>query len=82
MDWRNQAACLTQDPELFFSVGTSRPALKRVAEAKKVCAPCPVRLECLQWSVDIGAENGVWGGLGESERRALRRRIRLRDRAA
>jgi hypothetical protein len=41
--------------------------------AKVVCTDCPVRPECLQWSLDIGTHHGVFGGLSERERRRLRR---------
>jgi WhiB family redox-sensing transcriptional regulator len=74
MDWRHQAACLNEDPELFFPVGNTGPALMQIAEAKKVCRVCPVREACLQWALDAGQDHGVWGGMSEDERRALRRR--------
>ncbi|WP_028708624.1 WhiB family transcriptional regulator [Propionicicella superfundia] len=74
MDWRHQAACLNEDPELFFPVGNTGPALMQIAEAKKVCRTCPVREPCLQWALDAGQDHGVWGGMSEDERRALRRR--------
>jgi WhiB family redox-sensing transcriptional regulator len=74
MDWRHQAACLNADPELFFPVGNTGPALMQIAEAKKVCRTCPVREPCLQWALDAGQDHGVWGGMSEDERRALRRR--------
>ena len=74
MDWRHQAACLTEDPELFFPVGNTGPAIMQNAEAKKVCARCDVRTECLQWALDAGQDHGVWGGLSEDERRAMKRR--------
>jgi WhiB family redox-sensing transcriptional regulator len=82
MDWRHQAACLNEDPELFFPVGNTGPALMQIAEAKKVCRVCPVREACLQWALDAGQDHGVWGGMSEDERRALRRRAaRARVRA-
>ena len=42
MDWRHKAVCRDEDPELFFPVGNSGPALAQVAAAKKVCNRCPV----------------------------------------
>ena len=46
MDWRHRAICRDEDPELFFPVGTSGPALLQIAEAKSVCRRCPVVSEC------------------------------------
>jgi WhiB family redox-sensing transcriptional regulator len=74
MDWRDQAACRDEDPELFFPVGTTGPALLQIAEAKAVCGRCSVSSECLQWALASGQDAGVWGGLSEDERRALKRR--------
>jgi WhiB family redox-sensing transcriptional regulator len=82
MDWRNIAACREADPELFFPIGNSGPALLQIEEAKQVCRRCSVLDECLRWAIDSGQDAGVWGGLSEDERRALKRRtIRLRARA-
>jgi len=74
MDWRHEAACLTEDPELFFPIGNTGPALAQIDEAKRVCRRCPVREECLQWAIDAGQDHGVWGGMSEDERRAMKRR--------
>ena len=74
MDWRDRAACLTEDPELFFPVGNTGPAIMQIAEAKKVCERCDVRAECLQWALEAGQDHGVWGGLSEDARRAMMRR--------
>ncbi len=74
MDWRDRAACLTEDPELFVPVGNTGPAIMQIAEAKKVCERCDVRAECLQWALEAGQDHGVWGGLSEDERRAMKRR--------
>ena len=82
MDWRHRAACLTEDPELFFPVGNTGPALMQIAEAKKVCRRCVVRETWLQWALDAGQDHGVWGGLSEDERRSMKRRAaRMRVRA-
>ena len=74
MDWRHEAACLTEDPELFFPIGNTGPALAQIDDAKRVCRRCNVREECLQWAIDAGQDHGVWGGMSEDERRAMKRR--------
>jgi WhiB family redox-sensing transcriptional regulator len=74
MDWRHDAICRDEDPELFFPVGTSGPALMQIAEAKTVCRRCPVTEQCLAWALESGQDAGVWGGMSEDERRALKRR--------
>ena len=82
MDWRHEAACREVDPELFFPIGNTGPALFQIEEAKQVCRRCSVMDECLRWAIDSGQDAGVWGGMSEDERRALKRRtIRLRARA-
>ena len=82
MDWRHRAICRDEDPELFFPVGTSGPALLQIAEAKSVCRRCPVVSECLAWALESGQDAGVWGGMSEDERRAYKRRaVRVRVRA-
>jgi WhiB family transcriptional regulator, redox-sensing transcriptional regulator len=74
MDWRHRAACRDEDPELFYPVGTSGPALLQITEAKAVCRRCPVAAECLAWALTRGEDSGVWGGMSEDERRAVKRR--------
>ncbi|CAM5601320.1 MULTISPECIES: WhiB family transcriptional regulator [Streptomyces] len=74
MSWRERAACRDVDPDLFFPIGTAGLALVQIAEAKAVCARCPVRDRCLRWAVDVGQVEGIWGGTTEGERRARRRR--------
>ncbi|HVA61684.1 MAG TPA: WhiB family transcriptional regulator [Mycobacteriales bacterium] len=74
MDWRHAAACRDEDPELFFPIGNTGPALLQIEDAKAVCRRCPETEPCLQWAIETGQDAGVWGGLSEDERRALRRR--------
>ena len=71
--WRERAACRHADPELFFPIGETGPALRQVDEAKRICQACPVRTRCLDWALDHGVASGVWGGATEEERHAIRR---------
>ncbi|WP_166987327.1 WhiB family transcriptional regulator [Canibacter zhoujuaniae] len=81
MTWREKAACLTVDPEIFFPVGNTGPALEQIERAKSVCASCKVTDQCLQYAMDSNQDHGVWGGLSEDERRALKRRAARARRA-
>ncbi|MGX1913584.1 WhiB family transcriptional regulator [Streptomyces phaeochromogenes] len=78
MDWRHNAVCREEDPELFFPIGNTGPALLQIEEAKAVCRRCPVMEQCLRWALESGQAEGVWGGLSEGERRALKRRAARR----
>jgi WhiB family redox-sensing transcriptional regulator len=74
VDWWSQAACLNEDPELFFPVGTRGPAVHQVEEAVEVCRRCFVRGQCLEWALGVGGpDHGVWGGVDADERRQLKR---------
>lgn len=75
-NWRTHAACRDEDPDLFFPIGSTGPALVQTEDAKAVCGGCSVREECLRWALENGQDAGVWGGMGEAERRALKRRSR------
>ncbi len=74
-EWRVRAVCRAEDPELFFPVGTSGPALEQVARAKAVCARCAVSAECLSFAL-VAIPEGVAGGLTAEERHGLRMRGR------
>lgn len=74
MEWRHDAACRDSDPELFFPIGNTGPALIQIEQAKQICRSCPVISACLEWALDSGQEAGVWGGTSEDERRLMRRR--------
>jgi WhiB family redox-sensing transcriptional regulator len=61
MDWRHHAACREVDPELFFPIGNTGPALLQIEEAKRVC-----RRELPAMG---GRERPGRGRLGRHERR-------------
>lgn len=62
-----QAACRGEDTSLFFpSEEEKQPERKaREAKAKEICARCTVVGDCLQAGE---GEDGIWGGMNESER--------------
>lgn len=74
--WWSRAACAGADPDLFFPISRSGPALRQVMRAKAICARCDIRRECLRYALGAGSIQGVWGGMTEEERRRLRRRQR------
>ena len=77
MDWRHNAVCREEDPELFLPIGNTGPALLQIEEAKAVCRRCPVMEQCRRHALTVHEPYGVWGGLSESERDDI---IRGRDR--
>jgi WhiB family transcriptional regulator, redox-sensing transcriptional regulator len=80
MEWVHRAKCKDEDPELFFPIGTTGPAAAQIEAAKAICMKCEVRVHCLEWALATGQDAGVWGGMSEEERRALRR-VRRRESA-
>lgn len=74
--WRLHAACRESDPAPFFAPNYFERRTRkreREASAKALCARCRVRDPCLGYAMRYNEEHGVWGGLNEVERRALRK---------
>jgi WhiB family redox-sensing transcriptional regulator len=71
--WRQQAECRGLDSEIFYPTSEDDDA---AAEAKVICAMCPVREPCLEHALTAREKHGVWGGLDERERRRVLRRRR------
>lgn len=81
-DWRDYSACRDTDPDLFFPVGTTGPAIEQIETAKAVCRSCDVRRACLEYALVTNQDSGIWGGTSEEERRTLRRQYVARQRKA
>jgi WhiB family redox-sensing transcriptional regulator len=66
--WREQAACRTSPPEMFFPLKAGG-----IEEhiAKQVCARCPVVEQCLEFAHGH-LSFGIAGGLNGDERAAIR----------
>ena len=71
--WRRKAICRDTDPDVFFPVGTTGFALVQIDKAKGICDECPVKVPCLEYALETNQDSGIWGGLSEDERRAIRR---------
>jgi hypothetical protein len=77
-----QARCADADidADRWFPVNPKPARARReAADAIAVCDDCPVRAQCLAWSLEhwtVG-QHGVWGGLVPAERAVLRRSLLL-----
>ncbi len=76
-DWREKAASRDLPTEYFFPIGHGARAQAQAGLAKAVCKKCAVQADCLLYALAANTEYGVYGGLAEDERRALRRRLGL-----
>jgi WhiB family redox-sensing transcriptional regulator len=85
-NWRAAGACLRADPDLFFPISSAGRAIIQIAQAKAICARCPVRRQCLEFARAHEPVYGIWGGTTLEERERVRRReqraARARVRAA
>jgi WhiB family transcriptional regulator, redox-sensing transcriptional regulator len=79
--WHSEAACRSDEAGLFFAPSKEPTAarLSREEAAKRVCARCPVMLECREHALLQPEPYGVWGGLTAAERRVVLARRRRRD---
>lgn len=64
--WQADALCAQVGTELFFPEqgGSSQ-------DAKRICAACDVRAQCLQYAIDHEERWGMWGGVSERNLRKL-----------
>jgi WhiB family redox-sensing transcriptional regulator len=66
-DWMIEGACRNRrDVEFFPTDGSG------VQAARRVCAGCTVRAECLEFALAEGINHGVWGGTSDRERQRIR----------
>ena len=72
-NWRAASACLTADPDLFFPIAAGTALNKQVSRALLICDGCPVRRQCLDFAMQTGEKDGIWGGTTPEERTRARR---------
>ena len=64
--WRDKAACLNSDPEIFFPDPSD---VETALKAKAVCDTCPVIDECGRFAIRTRQPEGIWGGLNKQGRK-------------
>jgi WhiB family redox-sensing transcriptional regulator len=79
--WKEDAACRTKDPAIFFpdghsggrprSDGTQIKMTIHYGPALTICEDCPVKLHCLKFALETNERHGVWGGMTPNQRRDL-----------
>jgi WhiB family transcriptional regulator, redox-sensing transcriptional regulator len=72
--WAERALCAQADPGAWFP-GKSQRGLTQLA--KRICARCPVRAQCLEYALSGadtwgGIATGIWGGTTPRQRDRLR----------
>jgi WhiB family transcriptional regulator, redox-sensing transcriptional regulator len=69
-DWRERALCAQVGGEAWFPE-KGQPA----RPSKKICAACPVAVQCLEWTLTLPKGDdqfGIIAGLSVAERNRLR----------
>ncbi|MFE3638510.1 WhiB family transcriptional regulator [Streptomyces sp. NPDC059168] len=72
-DWRDRAACVGEDPEVFFPLADFSAPGTEASLARAICRRCPVIVACRTWAIDQGEDDGIWGATTALQRRAIRR---------
>jgi WhiB family transcriptional regulator, redox-sensing transcriptional regulator len=76
--WMHDANCRGLHASAFFPSDASG-----VEAARRVCAECSVRSECLEYSLVNRLDHGIWGGTSERQRqRLLRQRRSIAERSS
>jgi WhiB family redox-sensing transcriptional regulator len=73
-DWQLRAACRGPHADVFYPpprFERKDERLERERRAKAICNQCGVRVDCLEYALQIREQHGIWGGLNESERRQV-----------
>jgi WhiB family redox-sensing transcriptional regulator len=72
-DWAEDALCAETWPDAFFP---RRDEWAQLHAARRVCAACPVAVQCFEFAMRTDQMHGVWGGTSAIERKRLRAKRR------
>lgn len=78
--WRQAAACRGLPLSIFYEDAwsdlTQTPREGGLAQARAICASCPVQVQCLAGALARREAEGVWAGTTPTERkRMVRKRL-------
>jgi WhiB family redox-sensing transcriptional regulator len=65
MQFSARAACAGTDPDCFFPESGGQWDL---VIARRICAGCPIKVECLNWALKNREAYGIWGGTTYKQR--------------
>lgn len=71
-NWHEFGRCRAYPTYVFFPTDGAG-----VEVARRICAGCPVKKECLEYALEGNIDHGIWGGESERRRRTMRRQRRL-----
>jgi WhiB family transcriptional regulator, redox-sensing transcriptional regulator len=81
--WQLEGSCRGTDSMVFFHPDAERGPARHAREerAKEICRACPVLTQCREHALAVQEPYGIWGAMGEGERRTLiaqrRREVRI-----
>lgn len=68
VDWRDGALCAQIGGNAWFP-----NSAQAAAEARRICAVCDVRPECLEHALTYDERFGIWAGLSQAQLDRIRR---------
>jgi WhiB family redox-sensing transcriptional regulator len=82
--WENFAACKDlsiKQKEDFFPLKDDGGGKLQVNRARRLCADCPVVVECLHAALTTNERYGVWGMTSPKQRLLMRRKYTVKNEA-
>lgn len=70
-NWADRAACVAEDPEIFFPELGEIDYSQSLMIARGICDGCPVSVDCLRDALKRRRGEGVRGGLTHTDRKNL-----------
>jgi WhiB family redox-sensing transcriptional regulator len=72
--WMTDSSCTQYDPDMWFPGDTDSHTARRAKEVCNTKCADNTRAACLKYANDNLEQDGIWGGMDKTERRAHRKR--------